>query len=113
MSDRTDTHAAVGTPEQQLLVFDGQTYDHKQDSPRLTTQYRAVFSLMLDGVWRTLREISDATGFPEASVSARLRDMRKKRFGEHTVNHRRREEGRGTWEYRVVEMVPVPRSPNE
>ena len=78
-------------PAQRLLIFDGETYDHAKDSPRLTTQYRAVFALMLDGGWRTLREISSSTGFPEASISARLRDMRKKRFGEHTVKHRRRD----------------------
>jgi hypothetical protein len=44
---------------------------------------------MLDGRWRTLRQISDATGSPEASVSARLRDMRKPRFGASTVDRER------------------------
>ena len=83
------------------LWFDGETYDHPKDSPRLTTQYRKVFSLMLDGGWHTLRDMSAATGFPEASISARLRDMRKKRFGEHTVKHRRREHEKGTWEYQL------------
>jgi hypothetical protein len=85
-----------------ILTFDGQTYDHKRDGPRLTTQYGRTFALMLDGQWRTLAEIASTTGCPEASVSARLRDMRKPRFGEHTVNHRIREGANGLWEYRLI-----------
>jgi len=86
----------------ELLTFDGETYDHERDSPRLTTQYDRTFNLMRDGAWRTLAEIASAIGCPEASVSARLRDMRKARFGEHTVSHRIREGATGLWEYRLI-----------
>jgi hypothetical protein len=68
------------------LHFDGSTYNHSRDSARLTGQWFRVFNLMQDGVWRTLREISNQTGDSESSVSARLRDFRKPRFGGHTVN---------------------------
>lgn len=100
-------------PEQQPLVFDqplplnvtfeGITYDAALDRTRLGKQLKAVLELMDDGHWRTLREIADTLGYPEASVSARLRDFRKERMGFMTVERRRRGEGkRGLWEYRLV-----------
>lgn len=69
--------------------FDGKTYSPKQDQSRLSAQLTAVFSVMRDAKWRTLTELSSITGASEASVSARLRDLRKARFGSHTVNRRR------------------------
>lgn len=80
---------------------DGATYDHDKDGKRLGEQHRAVFDLMRDGQWRTLSEIEDATGHPQASISARLRDFRKARFGGHEVNRRRRADA-GTWQYQLI-----------
>ena len=54
---------------------------------------------MADGQWRTLKEIAAATGAPEASVSARLRDLRNERFGGYAVE--REYIGDGLWRYRV------------
>lgn len=68
------------------LRFDGATYDHARDSSRLGDQMLVVFELMKDGRWRTLKEIAYGTSSPESSVSARLRDLRKARFGGHAVN---------------------------
>ena len=79
--------------------FDGATYEHERDGGRLSAQYAKVFSLMSDGRWRSLAEIARETGCPEASVSARLRDMRKPRFGAHTVN--RSYAGDGLFIYQV------------
>ena len=85
-----------------LPRFDGETYDRTLDQPRLGRQVLAVLALMQDGHWRTLREIADAVEAPEASVSARLRDLRKARFGRYVVDRRRRgEPSRGLWEYRL------------
>lgn len=89
-------------------------YDPDLDAPRLTKQMQRVFDLMADGRWRTLREISQATGDPEASVSAQLRHLRHgRRFGQerwtprYPVERRRRgNPGAGLWEYRV--LLPVP-----
>jgi hypothetical protein len=82
--------------------FDGETYDPALDKHRLAKQLQAVYNLMHDGGWRTLREIADALSIPEASASARLRDLRKTRFGSHRVERQRRgEEKRGLFEYRV------------
>ena len=65
-------------------------------------QLSAVLDLMRDGRWRTLYEIQKATGEgSEAAISARLRDLRKARFGGYQVNRRRRGDG-GTFEYQVA-----------
>ena len=88
---------------QEELRFDGKTFDQALDGKRLTGQLHKVFHYMSeDVVWKSLREISDALGYPEASISARLRDLRKKRFGSHQVDRRRRQGKEGLWEYRLV-----------
>ncbi len=83
------------------LKFDGPAgLERGEDHVRLAIQLKAVKVLMLDGIWRTLAEIGEATHAPHASVSARLRDLRKPRFGSFVVDRRRR--GPGTFEYRVL-----------
>jgi len=85
-----------------IVDHDGATYDAELDRGRLNRQTRRVLELMLDGHWRTLAEIAASTGDPEASVSARLRDLRKEKFGAYTVKRRRRgDAARGTFEYRI------------
>ena len=79
---------------------DGTTFDPTRDMARLNKQARDVATVMIDGRWRSLRELSDATGHPEASVSARLRDLRKTRFGAHVVE--RQNMGGGLWNYRLM-----------
>ena len=85
------------------LHIDGSTYEPVHDEVRLGKQALAVFELMRDGNWRTLREITEAIGGgSEAGVSARLRDFRKDKFGGHVVNRRRRgEAANGVFEYQV------------
>lgn len=92
---------------QRELVFDGPGVT-EQDTKRLSAQHDRVLRIMRDGQWRTLAELSNATkrftlsADPEASVSARLRDFRKPRFGAYTVERRRRQGHVGLWEYRMV-----------
>jgi hypothetical protein len=92
------------SPNPQALAVlphrDGKTYEHDRDGARLHKQHNRVLACMKDGAWRSLAAISTATGDPEASVSARLRDLRKERFGGHDV--KRRCLGRGLFEYRLV-----------
>lgn len=64
---------------------DGQTYDHARDGARLAGQHARVLAFMRDERWHTLAEIALHTRDPESSVSARLRDLRKPKFGGHTV----------------------------
>lgn len=80
--------------------YDGATYLPWRDDERLTNQYRRVVTLMADGAWRSLREIADLTGAPEASASAQLRHARKRRFGAHQVE--KRHEGNGLYLYRLI-----------
>lgn len=87
-------------PAQAALRFDGVTYDHTRDSARLGDQMAAVLSVMADGKWRTLSAIASETNAPEASISARLRDLRKERFGGHTVN--REFVRRGLFQYQLL-----------
>lgn len=87
----------------QLTLFTGPDYSPKNDDERLTGQLKRIFDLMKDGNWRTLSEISEITGDPQASISAQLRHLRKVRFGCHTVLKRNRG-GRehGLFEYRLI-----------
>lgn len=86
------------------MMFNGPAYDPKEDDNRLLNQLSRIKGLMLDGLWRTLREISEATGGdPEASVSAQLRHLRKKRFGSYTVERRSRGDRKlGLYEYQLL-----------
>lgn len=84
------------------VAFDGITYDSDQDYKRLKGQLWRVFQLMSDGRWRTLAEISEEAGGSEASVSARLRDLRKEQYGAKEIQ-RERVEG-GLWRYRLVPL---------
>lgn len=87
-------------------VFDGSTIE-ANDVPRLTGQLMRVHSVMIPGRWHTLGELAARTfqvyGVidSEAGISARLRDLRKPRWGSHQV-HRRRREG-ALWEYQLEE----------
>ena len=83
-------------------MFNGPCYDPKSDQKRLTKQIDRVYSCMIDGTWRTLNEISDSTGDPQASISAQLRHLRKKKFGAYTVDKRSRGDRKnGLWEYKL------------
>lgn len=85
--------------EDYIATIGGFTYDPALDGDRLGAQMIRVLDAMLDGRWRTLREISDITDDPEASISARLRDVRKI-WGEGAMESRRRpsvDARRGVW----------------
>lgn len=85
------------------LRFDGESFDPELDRDRLTIQLEKVKALMLsENAWLTLEEIQEATCIrSSASASARLRDMRKPRFGCYLVEIRRRVEGGAQFEYRA------------
>lgn len=89
---------------QSEFVFDGHTYIADHDCVRLTGQWERVFGVMQHGEWLTLHEITRRVGRgSEAGVSARIRDLRKRRFGGYTVERRRRGDPKaGVHEYRLV-----------
>ena len=78
----------------------GVTFDAARDTVRLNQQAQDVWDAMKTGGWWTLHRLSRATGHPEASVSARMRDLRKERFGSHTVQTECLV--RGLWRYRLI-----------
>ena len=80
--------------------FNGSDYVPKLDHKRLTTQMHQIKNLMLDGKFRTLRDIENALGYAQASISAQLRNLRKSRFGGFTLDKQRRTLG-GLFEYRL------------
>ena len=81
--------------------FDGDTIDDGLDTDRLRRQLDRVRTLLLAQYrWHSLSEIREATGIAEASASARLRDLRKAKFGGYTIDRRRRSPG--TFEYRMM-----------
>ena len=89
--------------------YNGSDYIPEVDNVRLDSQIGRVWIVMQRRRWFTLSEISYFTGDPQASISAQLRHLRKRRFGEHTVDKRprgRRESG--LWEYRLIPNRPEP-----
>jgi hypothetical protein len=85
------------------LRFNGSDYQPEHDDARLTGQILRVFDCMKGGEWRTLAEIEELTGDPQASISAQLRHLRKERFGAHTATKRSRgDRDFGLFEYQVV-----------
>jgi hypothetical protein len=82
------SHELVMQNQRETAPFDGTTFDEGRDGKRLRTQLEAVLALMQDGQWHTLREIADRVVGSEASVSARLRDLRKEKWGSHTIERR-------------------------
>ena len=85
------------------MVFDGADYIAQRDQQRLAGQILRVYEVMADGRWRTLRELADASGAPEASASAQLRNLRKARFGRHEIQRQLcGASGLGLYEYRLI-----------
>lgn len=78
----------------------GATFISAFDFDRLNAQELRVFQAMKCGTWRTLREIAVITGDPEASISARLRDL-ENIHGLTKLKRRRGPETRGLYEYRI------------
>lgn len=82
------------------MYFQGTTFSEDLDGERLRTQLFRVVALMEDGQWRTLKQVAFAVDGSEASVSARLRDLRKPQFGNHKVEKMRVADG--LWVYRLI-----------
>jgi hypothetical protein len=88
-----------------MSSFGGTTLE-KKDVLRLGKQLQAVYDVMADGQYRTLTQIVDSVkanagiiASPQ-SVSARLRDLRKEKFGGFKVN--RQAVGEGLFRYSVT-----------
>jgi len=109
MTERTpeDVQRELELTPRKPITFDGKTYDADFDKERLKTLLGRVFRFMLDNRWHTLPEIQRQCGGSEASVSARLRDLRKPRFGAHEIERRRSVRG-ALFEYRLKRCGCTP-----
>ncbi len=85
------------------MPFDGVTYDPTRDYERLATQFEQVRYLMSNGKWWTLSELAEYVDGSEAAISARIRDLRKKKFGAYNVPNDCI--SGGLWRYRIVAML--------
>ena len=70
------------------------------DLSQWTGQLKRVFQVMKNGNWMTLGEVSFHARAPEASVSARIRDLKKR-----GIPHEKRRQGSGLYEYRLVSVI--------
>jgi hypothetical protein len=88
------------------------TGEYEAGKSRLTQQAivrEALLSAAKYDQWMTLGELARMTHYPEASISAQLRHLRKPEFGGYVVEKRRRavaEAARGSahekaWEYQM------------
>jgi biotin operon repressor len=78
----------------------GVTYERTFDYNRLNKQQKDVYNIMKDGHWHPLHELARDTMHPEASVSARIRDLRKSQFGGFDIE-RVRNKNSGLFYYRM------------
>ena len=83
----------------QPTLFDGPTYNEPRDKTRLKRQLDSVRSCLLSGGWWTLAQLSGKAHGSTQSVSARVRDLKKLKFGAYTID--KRHVGDGVWEYRM------------
>lgn len=80
----------------------GPAYDSVLDGERIRRQMQTIKEYMLQEEWKTLQEMENMLHYPQASISAELRHLRKVRFGGYAVDKRRRQCAVGkVWEYRV------------
>ena len=88
--------------------FDGETYDPERDLDRLSRQLGRVYECLRDGQWWTLERLHSRCaclraqgGFDSyAGISARIRDLRKIKFGGYDIEHECI--SRGLWRYRLA-----------
>ena len=98
------------------LRFDGATFNQARDGERLTSQLQDVIAVMAAGSWWTLAMLAKETRHPEASISARIRDLKKPticaRLGRYFRVESDPPEAGGTWHYRLL-PVSTPMHPIE
>ena len=69
-----------------MSKFNGSDYTPSLDDARLGRQMDRVKQACRSGVPMSLAAIAKETGDPEASISAQLRHLRKKKNGAHSVD---------------------------
>lgn len=81
-------------------LFDGRTFDQDRDGDRLKNALERVRRLLRSGRAWTAVELAEAAGCSETGVTARVRDLRKAKFGGHVIESKC--VAGGKWTYRMV-----------
>ena len=76
----------------------GPAFDEARDGARIRGQIATIRELLLPLGYLTLAEIARLTGYPEGSISADLRHLKKVAHGAYDVPKERRD---NTWYYTV------------
>ena len=90
------------------MNFDGETYDEELDGERMTTQLELVREIMSDQRWHRILEVANRVDCSESGAAARIRDLRKEKFGSWEIARRRVAHGKGLHEYRWTGQVTEP-----
>lgn len=90
----------------------GPVFEREHDEIRLCSQRERIRDAMLSagelGIWHTLSEIEKLLHYPQASISAQLRHLRKSEFGGYIVDKRPRgDRDGGLFEYQVHPAAPT------
>lgn len=93
---------AKGKRFQLAEPFDGDSYERARDHVRLQGLLLATYEYMADGRWHLLGDLAETINCTPQGASARLRDLRKRKFGGFTVQRRRVGE-LALYEYRLVQ----------
>jgi biotin operon repressor len=85
----------------------GPAYEAKHDEKRIKSQMETVKQVLQQAAqydcWMTLAELARKTKYPEASISAQIRHLRKPWFGGYKIEKRRVGiPSMGLWEYRMT-----------
>ena len=99
MTNINDQHPSL------LPKYVGETYAKHLDETRLDTQIAKVYRMMKRSSWTSLAVLSTQCDCSEASVSARLRDLRKPQWGGHDIDKKRMEGG--LWAYKMTSDKPL------
>ena len=85
------------------MSFTGYGYDAAQDYSRLKSQQNRLLWILekTRGEWWSVQDLSRWVPGAQTSLSANIRNLRKKQHGSHPVECRRLKKGGGTWVYRL------------
>ena len=95
VEDTGDYHSYAGPPPGVIhydqdglpdrISFGGSTFDPERDGARLHKQLEIVRAMLSDEQPHTLSELAEKAQCSVASASARVRDLRKEKFGSGSV----------------------------
>ncbi len=97
--------------EAREVGFDGATYLHERDGLRLSGLMGRAFDCVKSGEWFTLAKLSELTGGSESGCAARLRDLRKERFGGFEVERIHTIAGIHLYRLKPPQAKPAPQPP--